>query len=163
MRRRLKAISILCFAVIGLAAVLPPIYRWYVNRRFAADMTSEFGQSGWAIVGMGADHQGGQQLHLYRTLYVRFLNPRWISYTPWKKLTFTHKTSCVVRPWHYWINVVAKDREITYYWSMRNNEWVSMWDSPLSRYWPAKREDVARQLAGIRREHGMNYAPDTKF
>jgi hypothetical protein len=123
-------------------------------------MDHTFGHDGWSIIHFGADHQYGEQANLYRTLYVRFVHPRFKRYTPWRDLQFTHKTTCIYRPWHYWINVVTPEREITYYWSMRGNGWEKAWDNSLDHYkhWPERREEYTCQLAHKERRSGMNFS-----
>lgn len=147
-----------CTLLILVLSVLPGSYRAFTNRSFASQCDARFGRTGWVIVGKGADHQFGEELNLYRTLCVRLMYPACHRLTPWKKLTFTHKTTCIVRPWHYWINVVTADREVTYYWSMRASRWEKVWDNAVKDYWPEKRKEYAEQLAHIERRDGMNYA-----
>ena len=153
-------VSLVLLFAIGVVITLPAIYGRYVNHRFSSEMDSTFGPSGWAIIRMGADHQNSEQLNLYRTLYVRFIYPKWLNLTPWEKLRFTHETSCLFRPWHYWLNVVTQDREITYYWSIRENKWVNIWDNPIARHPPSARKEYMEQRDNYERRHGLNIAKE---
>jgi hypothetical protein len=158
MKKNIFKISAAWALLILVLCVLPVCYRAFANRLFTSQCDDQFGRTGWAIIGKVADHQFGEELDLYRTLYVRLVYPACQRVTPWKELTFTHKTSCIVRPWHYSINVVTVDREITYYWSMRASRWEKVWDNAIKDYWPEKRKGYAEQLAHVERREGMNYA-----
>lgn len=142
-----KKLSLYALVALVILCALPPCYRTFANKIFTSQCDDLFGRSEWVIIGKGADHQFGEELHLYRTLYIRLVYPACQWLTPWKKQTFTHKTSCIVRPWHYWINVVTADREVTYYWSMRANQWEKVWDNAIKDYWPEKQKEYAEQLA----------------
>lgn len=133
-RKRSLVAPVVLLLLVGSALAMPAIYRAHVNHAFAVRMDREFGRHGWGIIRLGADHQCGEQLHLYRTLYVRFLHPRFKQVTPWRSWRFTHETSCVHRPWHYWVTVITPGREITYYWSIRENRWENMWDNAIEDY-----------------------------
>lgn len=154
----LLAVAASVAVVVSLALALHTGYRAYVNHRFSTEMDHAFGEQGWGIIGSGADHQYGEQINLYRTLYIRFIHPTFKKCTPWRDLRFTHKTSCIHRPWHYWINIVTKEREITYYWSIRENKWMNVWDNYIKHYWKEKREEYAWQLANVQRRGRMNFA-----
>ena len=149
-RKRLVVWMITVGILVGIGSIQPRGYRAYVNHRFAADLDDTFGQGRWCIVERGADFQHGEQINLYRTLYVRFIYPHFQRHTPWRDLEFTHKNSCDYRPWHYWIAVEAEQGDITYYWSMRQNRWVKKWDNR-PEFWP-REEQIRSYFQRIKEE-----------
>jgi hypothetical protein len=141
------AIIIVCFA--------PFFYRNYTVSKFTKQIDRDFGRNGWVVAWMEADRQSGEQIHLYRTIYVRFLYPALQNLTPWKNLEFSH-SHYDIHPSHFVICVVTKDREITYRWSMKNNEWVKLWDNRIGQEPSAEQKTIAKLLKQVIRVDGLN-------
>lgn len=128
--RRLRRWATLTVCLVGLTAAIfaSPLYRAYVNARFITLMDDTHGEDNWQKTYWGADHQEGQEIQLYRTLYVALLYPKFRRYTPWATMSFTHKTTCAYQPWHYYIGIRSGEKQHCFYWSMKENRWVSTWE-----------------------------------
>jgi hypothetical protein len=147
-------IAVACVLLGSVALVRR--YERTVIREFANALDMEHGSAGWTVIWQAADAQMGQSLSIVRTGYVRFLYPHFQEYTPWDKLTFTHKTSHPKRPWHFCICTVSRTREVTYYWSIRERRWVVAWDNRIADFPVDVQQAYAAKLNSIVRRDGLN-------
>jgi hypothetical protein len=154
-RRKLFYIAAISVVAIIIACSAPCLYKSYTVFRFAKELNQEFGRDGWVVVWMEADRQSGEQIHLYRTIYVRFLYPKFQNLTPWKNLKFSY-SYWDIRPSHCVICVATKKREITYRWSMKNNEWVMLWDNRIDQEPEGVQQTFAKLLKQIVQVNGLN-------
>ena len=143
--------------ILGLV-VLPPMYARLVTLQLAHSLDLRFGRTGWVVVWRTADAQSGEEIALFRTLYVRLLFPHFQEFTPWKGLRFTEKTTTPNRPWHYAVCTVSEGREVTYFWSIRQHRWVVAWDNNLRDFPADERQRYAAMLQRVARKNGLNWA-----
>ena len=158
--KRTHRLIILAMLAAGLAMwALPTVYEHHTVFRLRRTLDRKFGANDWAVVWMSADLQGNQRIQLYRTLYVRCLFPLLQDFTPWKDLRFTHKTAALIRPWHFVVCVASPHREVTYYWSMKGDGWVEVWNNPLNEGTFGKmRGDVIRVKGLNQVRHPENWS-----
>jgi len=155
---RVKKIICLVLAtvVLGLVA-LPRFYEHLVTTQLARVLDARHGKTGWVVVSRTADAQPDEGIALFRTLYVRLLFPRIQDFTPWKGLSFTHKTTTPNRPWHYAVCVISDGWEVTYFWSIKNHRWIAAWSNNTHYFPPDVQQDYAARLRSIERCRGLNW------
>jgi len=90
-----------------------------------------------------------------RTVYVRLIYPKFQNLTPWKNLEFSYSYWDIL-PSHFVICIVTQEREITYRWSMRNNEWVILWNNRIGQEPSAEQKTIAKLLRQVVRVDGLN-------
>jgi len=148
------------FAVLAVSflvlSALPRAYERMVTAQLARALDSRHGKTGWAVLWRSADAQGGESIALHRTLYVRFLFPRFREFTPWRDLQFTHKTTTPNQPWHYAVCIISEGREVTYFWSIRQHRWIAAWDNNTHNFPADVQREYAARLRRIERRGGLN-------
>jgi hypothetical protein len=135
--------------------VLPQSYERYATSRLSAQLDAQHGKTGWVVCWTAADYQPDQRIHLLRTLYVRLAYPKLQQYTPWKTLQFTHKSTSE-RYWHYAVCVLSEGKEVTYFWSIRKNQWVIAWDNNMRDLPIDEQHDYSDRLRNVERKEGLN-------
>jgi hypothetical protein len=153
-KRTLRWTSLGALVIAGVLFV--PSYEQYVTSRLANALDAQHGKTGWVVYWTAADAQRGQRIHLLRTLYVRFVYPRLLTYTPWKTLQFTGRSTSE-RYCHYVVCVLSEGREVTYFWSIRQNQWVVLWDNHVRDFPRQVQQEYAQKLRGIERRGGLNW------
>ncbi|MFW6414206.1 MAG: hypothetical protein ACOCZS_02785 [Verrucomicrobiota bacterium] len=155
-RRVLVAISV-TLAVLAVAIVLSPrLYRNHTTNDLASQLDEKCGTDGWAAVSVVSDGQPGEQINLYRTLYLKLLYPKCLSLTPYKSLQFTHKTGWANMPPHYAIIVYTPDGEYAYRWSMKENSWYISYQNSITILPVWEKEKILGTLTRIERVNGLN-------
>jgi hypothetical protein len=155
-----KPITILSF-IVGSIVLLPHAYRCYVTHKLTKELDEKHGKTGWVASGLSADAQGGEQINLYRTVYFKLLHPKFISLTPYKNLTFTHKTMYAHTPPHYAVMIETPNHSYSYRWSMKKNSWYITSDSSHDNYPDWIMTDITSNLRNQKRRSGLN-RPRTK-
>lgn len=72
--------TILATFAIGAATVgqvAPRIYRSHTTNELARVLDDEYGPDGWVAVWVVSDNQSGEQINLYRTIYLKLLYPKY--------------------------------------------------------------------------------------
>jgi hypothetical protein len=154
-RRKIFCLAVL-FIIALIICVTPFLYKNYTVSRFTNNCDREFGTNGWVLVGLGADLQENEKIHLYRTIYVRLIYPKFQYLTPWRNIRFIDNHDISIRPWHFFIHIATKDREITYYWSISKNSWIDVWDNHIDQEPVEDQKIYSKLVERIARLDGLN-------
>lgn len=155
-RKVLGLLTVVLMACIISVKFAPGAYRSYVTDKLAHILDTKYGQEGWVAAWVVSDGQANEQIDLYRTIYVRFLYPRFQTWTPYRGLTFTHKTGWAKRPPHYAILIYAYDGEYAYRWSICKNTWYIAYQNSIVILPPRDQDKIRRKLKEVRRVDGLN-------
>ena len=157
------------FAAAGavfLCGALPHVYRIYTTQKLAAKLDNKHGQDGWVATWIAADGQYGEQINLYRTLYVSLLYPKLIGLTPYKKLRFTHKCGYAHMPPHYAVHVFDEKNVSSYRWSMKHNDWYIAYGceyAPAYTHAPPEMKEPILSMWDMERIQGLNRPRQSEF
>ena len=141
------------FVVLLLA---PLLYRHHVTGQLASQLDEEYGKDGWVAAWLLSDNQPGEQIDLYRTLYLRLFHPRLLSLTPYENLQFTHKAGYATMPPHYGVLVYTQDGEFAYRWSMKRDAWYISYQNSFEILPVWDREKILTTLKAVQRVDGLN-------
>ena len=101
MSRKRKILSgvLAGLGIFILALVVAPVlYQHHATGELTRQLDEKYEKNGWVAAWVVSDRQIGEQINLYRTLYLRLLYPKCLALTPYRKLQFTHKTGWANMP-----------------------------------------------------------------
>ena len=149
--------SSVALALLPVAIVLAPrLYGNHATSKLAGQLDDKYGTEGWVAAWVVSDGQSGEQINLYRTLYLKLFHPKFLSLTPYEKLRFTHKTGWATMPPHYAVLVYCSEGEFAFRWSMKKDSWYVSYQNSIVILPGWEKEKIHGKLAHIERVSGLN-------
>lgn len=157
-QKLLMALGIMLIILLAMIIVAPLFYRQYATGKLADLLDKKYGKDGWIAASVVSDNQRGEQINLYRTLYFKLFYPKFISFTPYKKLRFTHNCVWATTPPHYAVLIYCREGTFAYRWSMKKSRWYVSYSNSVDILPKREREKILNSLKVINRIDGLNFS-----